>query len=179
MVDEYDETLCRLDTADGKVRLAIDELLEELGSLPMQAAEPDLASPFVLSADERRSSTANTIFRDPTWRKKDPSGSLAHQPGGRADWWTPLVLRDAISGVRRFDDFQSNLGIPRAVLAARLDRLVESGMLRKVQYEERPARSEYRLTEKGRAFLGCPRREVARGLGVAVERGTSAGAPAR
>jgi DNA-binding HxlR family transcriptional regulator len=68
------------------------------------------------------------------------------------DWWTPLVLRDSFAGVRRFDDFVADLGIPRAVLTARLDRLVEEGMLERVAYEERPPRYEYELTDKGRAF---------------------------
>lgn len=68
------------------------------------------------------------------------------------DWWTPLVLREAFSGRRRFDEFQEALGIPRAVLAARLDRLVAEGLLEKRQYEDRPPRSEYRLTPKGLAF---------------------------
>jgi DNA-binding HxlR family transcriptional regulator len=68
------------------------------------------------------------------------------------DWWTPLVLREAFSGRRRFDEFQEALGIPRAVLAARLDRLVAEGLLEKRQYEDHPPRSEYRLTAKGLAF---------------------------
>jgi DNA-binding HxlR family transcriptional regulator len=68
------------------------------------------------------------------------------------DWWTPLVMRDAFAGVRRFDDFVAHLGIPRAVLAARLDRLVEEGIFDRVAYEERPLRYEYLLTAKGRAF---------------------------
>jgi len=68
------------------------------------------------------------------------------------DWWTPLVLREAFSGVRRFDDFQERLGVPRAVLAQRLTRLVDDGLLTKEPYGEHPARHEYRLTEKGRAF---------------------------
>ncbi len=68
------------------------------------------------------------------------------------DWWTPLVLREAFAGRRRFEDFQRALGVPRAVLAKRLDRLVEEGLMKKVPYEDRPARFEYRLTDKGRAF---------------------------
>jgi DNA-binding HxlR family transcriptional regulator len=70
------------------------------------------------------------------------------------DWWTPLVLRDLFLGNRRFDALQESLGIPRAVLAQRLDRLVTEGMVRKVAYEERPPRNEYRLTDKGRDFWG-------------------------
>ena len=68
------------------------------------------------------------------------------------DWWTPLVLRNAFAGQRRFDDFQQSLGVSRAVLAQRLGRLVEEGLMEKVLYEERPPRYEYRLTDKGREF---------------------------
>lgn len=68
------------------------------------------------------------------------------------DWWTPIVLREAFMGRRRFEEFRSSIGIPPAVLTARLDRLVAEGLLRKVQYEDRPTRFEYRLTEKGHAF---------------------------
>jgi len=68
------------------------------------------------------------------------------------DWWTPLVLREAFSGRRRFEDFQRALGVPRAVLSKRLDRLVDEGLMVKVPYAERPVRHEYRLTDKGRAF---------------------------
>jgi DNA-binding HxlR family transcriptional regulator len=68
------------------------------------------------------------------------------------DWWTPIVMREAFRGVRRFGDFVEALDIPRAVLAARLDRLVEEGMLDKVEYQRHPRRYEYRLTDKGRDF---------------------------
>src|ERR1700736_4032271 len=68
------------------------------------------------------------------------------------DWWTPLVMREAFLGRRRFGDFQQALKIPPAVLPKRLHRLVEDGLLQKVAYEEHPPRFEYRLTEKGRAF---------------------------
>jgi DNA-binding HxlR family transcriptional regulator len=68
------------------------------------------------------------------------------------DWWTPLVLREAYYGVRRFDDFQAMLTIGRNVLTQRLGRLVDEGLLERVQYCERPPRFEYGLTEKGRDF---------------------------
>lgn len=67
------------------------------------------------------------------------------------DWWTPLVLRDAMYGVRRFEDFQNNLGVSRAVLSQRLSRLVDEGLMDKRPYQERPVRHEYVLTDKGRA----------------------------
>jgi DNA-binding HxlR family transcriptional regulator len=64
--------------------------------------------------------------------------------------WTLLVLRDAFLGIRRFDDFQRDLGVARNVLADRLARLVGEGILERRRYQERPERFEYRLTDKGR-----------------------------
>ncbi len=68
------------------------------------------------------------------------------------DWWTPLVMREAFLGKRRFDQFQEALSLSRGVLAQRLARLVEEGLLEKRLYEAHPPRHEYVLTEKGRAF---------------------------
>ncbi len=68
------------------------------------------------------------------------------------DWWTPLVLRNAFFGDTRFEQFQCSLGAPRAVLTARLQRLCDEGLLNKVAYQTNPARYEYVLTDKGRAF---------------------------
>jgi DNA-binding HxlR family transcriptional regulator len=68
--------------------------------------------------------------------------------------WTMMILRDAFYGVRRFDDFQADLGVARNILSKRLAGLVDSGIMRKVRYEERPPRYEYRLTEKGRDLIG-------------------------
>lgn len=64
--------------------------------------------------------------------------------------WTLLVLRQAFYGVRRFEDFQRDLGISRNILTLRLAALVEAGLLKQVEYQQRPTRSEYQLTEKGR-----------------------------
>ena len=84
-VDEYDETWRRLATTDGRVNLAIPELLQELAALRDEPAPaPPSDFPFVLSAGERRSSTANTIFRDPAWRRKDPLGALRMNPSDAA-----------------------------------------------------------------------------------------------
>ena len=65
------------------------------------------------------------------------------------DRWTMLVLREAFWRVRRFEQFQERTGAPRPVLAERLKMLVDEGVLERRQYSERPARYEYRLTEKG------------------------------
>jgi DNA-binding HxlR family transcriptional regulator len=66
------------------------------------------------------------------------------------EWWSLLIVRDAILGVRRFDDFQQRLGISRNILTQRLNRLVEQGVLERVPYQDNPPRHEYRLTPKGR-----------------------------
>ncbi len=64
--------------------------------------------------------------------------------------WTLLIVRDALLGVTRFDEFQQSLGVARNVLTERLNLLVEEGILDRVRYSERPERFEYRLTQKGR-----------------------------
>lgn len=79
----------------------------------------------------------------------DQNCSVARAASIVGDTWTLLVLREAFFRVRRFDELQRNLGIARNVLADRLDRLVEHGILERVPYCERPLRHEYRLTEKG------------------------------
>jgi DNA-binding HxlR family transcriptional regulator len=64
--------------------------------------------------------------------------------------WTLLVLRQAFLGVRRFEDFQASLGISRSLLADRLRRLVDAGILRREPYRDAVrTRERYRLTEKG------------------------------
>lgn len=69
--------------------------------------------------------------------------------------WTLLVLREAFYGVRRFADFQSSLGIARNLLAARLNTLVQEGVLERVPYREPGARArqEYRLTDRGQELF--------------------------
>jgi DNA-binding HxlR family transcriptional regulator len=66
------------------------------------------------------------------------------------DPWTLLILRDAFAGVRRFEQWQENLGVARNVLAARLKTLVSHGVLDRLPYSDRPPRCEYVLTPKGR-----------------------------
>lgn len=63
--------------------------------------------------------------------------------------WTLLLVRDAFYGIRRYNDFLSHLGIPRAVLAARLNSLIEAGVMEKRRYQEAPPREEYVLTPRG------------------------------
>ncbi len=68
------------------------------------------------------------------------------------EWWSILILRDALHGLTRFDEFHKSLGIAPNMLTRRLNALVESGLLERRRYSERPPREEYLLTERGRDF---------------------------
>jgi DNA-binding HxlR family transcriptional regulator len=81
---------------------------------------------------------------------EDQTCSVARALEVVGERWTLLILRSAFLGVRRFDDLHDELGITRSVLTTRLERLVEEGLLKRVAYQERPLRCEYRLTAKGR-----------------------------
>lgn len=80
--DLYEASFERLGTDDGRIGLVIPELVEELAALVDEAPpSTDDAWPFVLAAGERRGNTANTIYRDPSWRRKDRDGALRISPG--------------------------------------------------------------------------------------------------
>ncbi|HLY54930.1 MAG TPA: helix-turn-helix domain-containing protein [Stellaceae bacterium] len=68
------------------------------------------------------------------------------------EWWSILILRDALHGLTRFDQFQKSLDIAPNMLTRRLNGLVESGLMERRRYSERPPRDEYVLTERGRDF---------------------------
>ena len=79
--DAWSEVMSRVRTKDGKLHLALDDMLAEVAKL--EATHPggnDSDFPFVLSAGERRSFTANTIIRNPEWRRKDANGALRMSP---------------------------------------------------------------------------------------------------
>jgi DNA-binding HxlR family transcriptional regulator len=63
--------------------------------------------------------------------------------------WTLLVVREIFHGRRKFSEMQRSLGVARNVLTARLQSMVEEGILERRPYSERPERYEYFLTEKG------------------------------
>jgi DNA-binding HxlR family transcriptional regulator len=75
--------------------------------------------------------------------------SLARTLAVIGDRWTLLILRQAFAGTKRFQDFQTQLGLTPHRLAERLAKLEGEGILERRLYQERPARHEYRLTEKG------------------------------
>lgn len=68
------------------------------------------------------------------------------------EWWSILILRDAMLGISKFDDFQNNLGIAASTLTRRLNGMVEAGLLERRLYCEKPPRYEYLITPKGLAF---------------------------
>src|SRR5215471_19357747 len=68
------------------------------------------------------------------------------------EWWSILILRDALHGLRRFDEFQKSLGIAPNMLTRRLNALVDAGLLERRRYSERPPRDEYVPTARGRDF---------------------------
>jgi DNA-binding HxlR family transcriptional regulator len=82
----------------------------------------------------------------------DQPCSIARSVAVIGDRWTLMVLRDCFLGIRRFEDFERRLGISRSLVAERLKRLVDEGVLRREPYQDRPLRHEYRLTDKGLAL---------------------------
>jgi DNA-binding HxlR family transcriptional regulator len=69
------------------------------------------------------------------------------------DWWSMLIIRDAIGGSRRFSEFQQNLGAARNILTTRLRSLVEEGILMRAPASDGSAYQEYLVTEKGMALV--------------------------
>jgi anaerobic selenocysteine-containing dehydrogenase len=111
-VDEPDVSWSRVRTDDGKVHLAVEELLAELADLAtVTPPGRDERFPFVLSAGERRSFTANTILRDPAWRKRDGDGALRIAPADAdrlgvesGDAVRITTRRGTATGVAEIDD---------------------------------------------------------------------------
>lgn len=69
------------------------------------------------------------------------------------DWWTLLIVRDALAGLRRFGEFQRSLGAAKNILTTRLRSLVAQGILETAPASDGSAYLEYRLTDKGRALV--------------------------
>ena len=89
-------------------------------------------------------------MRNPDFdRSLCPVGRTVERVG---DAWSLMILRDALHGLTRFDQFRKSLGMAPNILAERLGRLVEAGFLERRRYSERPPRDEYVLTALGRDF---------------------------
>ena len=85
-------------------------------------------------------------------RLADRECPLSATLGLVGEWWTLLILHDAFDGYTRFEQFQQNLGISSSLLTSRLRRLVTDGLLHRRQYQDRPPRFEYVLTDLGRSL---------------------------
>jgi len=86
-------------------------------------------------------------------RFDDVDCGIAQALEALGDWWTLMIVRDAFLGVRRFKDFQADLGIAKNVLSKRLSHLLEHEILERVDVGEHGTRYEYALTDKGEALL--------------------------
>ena len=83
----------------------------------------------------------------------DSTCPIARSLDSIGDWWTLLIVRDAMLGIRRFSDFQRSLGLARNVLSARLKKMVADGVMTMAPAGDGTLYQEYQLTEKGEALL--------------------------
>jgi DNA-binding HxlR family transcriptional regulator len=120
-----------------------------------------MPSPGVVVACIMIVSTVYYLHDDSNWVTATPMKHKGfdemHCPIARSlervgEWWSILILRDAFKGMTRFDQFQKSLGIAPNMLTRRLGTLVDSGLLERRLYSEKPPRYEYVLTDRGRDF---------------------------
>ncbi len=83
----------------------------------------------------------------------DSTCPVARSLDSIGDWWTLLIVRDAMLGVRRFSNFQRSLGLGRNVLAARLKKMVADGVMEMTPAADGTSYKEYQLTAKGEALF--------------------------
>jgi DNA-binding HxlR family transcriptional regulator/peroxiredoxin len=83
----------------------------------------------------------------------EPDCAIAQSLGVVGDGWELLIVRDLARGLDRFDLLADSLRISRKVLTERLTGLLDSGVVERVAYQERPTRYAYKLTPRGRALL--------------------------
>ncbi len=86
-------------------------------------------------------------------RLQDAECPVARSLDAIGDWWSLLIVRDAFDGIRRFGEFQRNLGMAKNMLAARLKTLVEHGVLEVMPASDGSAYQEYVLTHKGKGLF--------------------------
>ncbi len=82
----------------------------------------------------------------------ESSCSIARALGIIGDWWSLLIVRDALNGMRRFGEFQTHLGLAKNILSARLKKLVELGILEVVPSENGSGYKAYAPTKRGEAL---------------------------
>lgn len=79
--------------------------------------------------------------------------SIAQTLNQVGDWWTLLIVRDALKGARRFSDFHESTGIAKNILTDRLNKLVDNGIMIREEVGVRGQRQEYVLTQRGEALF--------------------------
>jgi DNA-binding HxlR family transcriptional regulator len=84
---------------------------------------------------------------------EDAECPIARSLDSLGDWWSLLIIRDALLGIRRFSEFQKNIGLAKNILTVRLRTLVEHGILKTVPASDGSAYQEYVLTPKGRGVF--------------------------
>ena len=89
---------------------------------------------------------------EPTTLDPDGPNAVGRILGLLGDEWTLLIVQQALLGATRYSDFMRLLPISNTVLANRLRVLTDNGLLDRVEYQTRPARAEYLITRRGRAF---------------------------
>ncbi|MCR9266224.1 MAG: helix-turn-helix transcriptional regulator [Alphaproteobacteria bacterium] len=86
-------------------------------------------------------------------RFDEMSCAIAQTLNQVGDWWTLLIVRDAMKGARRFSDFHESTGIAKNILTDRLNKLVDNGIMVREEVGVRGQRQEYVLTERGEALF--------------------------
>src|SRR5258707_15004375 len=84
---------------------------------------------------------------------EDADCPIARSLDSLGDWWSLLIIRDAFLGLRRFSEFQKNIGLAKNILTVRLRALVDRGILKTVPASDGSAYQEYVLTPKGRGVF--------------------------
>ena len=84
---------------------------------------------------------------------EDAECPVARSLDALGDWWSLLIIRDALLGIRRFSEFQKNLGCAKNILTVRLRALVEHGILTTAPASDGSSYQEYLLTPKGRGVF--------------------------
>src|SRR6266478_5209703 len=78
---------------------------------------------------------------------------IARSLDALGDWWSLLIIRDALLGIRRFSEFQKSIGLAKNILTVRLRALVDHGILKTVPASDGSPYQEYVLTPKGRGVF--------------------------
>jgi DNA-binding HxlR family transcriptional regulator len=124
------------------------------GSVALISRSPSAARAVIAIPDcrSREATVLDTIDRMRRSSFQEINCSIARSLEIIGEWWTLLVLRESFFGVTRFDEFQERLGIARNILTARLDTLVDAGVMERRVYDEARDRADYLLTKKGQAL---------------------------